>query len=43
MAERGGFEPPNPFKGVAAFRVRCIQPLCHLSTGKPVHYKKKAV
>lgn len=30
MAERGGFEPPIP-KGYAAFRVRCIQPLCHLS------------
>ena len=31
LAERGGFEPPRPVTQSAAFRVRCIQPLCHLS------------
>jgi hypothetical protein len=32
LAERGGFEPPRPVTQSAAFRVRCIQPLCHLSS-----------
>ena len=31
MAERGGFEPPRPVTQSAAFRVRCFQPLSHLS------------
>ena len=31
LAERGGFEPPRPVTQSAAFRVRCVQPLCHLS------------
>jgi hypothetical protein len=31
MAERGGFEPPNPVSRINGFRDRRIQPLCHLS------------
>ncbi len=31
MAEREGFEPSDPF-GVGGFRIRCLQPLDHLSS-----------
>ena len=31
MAEREGFEPSIQVTQYAEFRVRCIQPLCHLS------------
>ena len=31
MAERGGFEPPEPYKGFNGFRNRPVQPLRHLS------------
>ncbi len=28
---KGGIRTPEPKKWVAAFRVRCIRPLCHFS------------
>ena len=37
MAARRGFEPLN-HNVIVAFRVRCIQPLCHLSVFKIIFF-----
>ncbi len=42
MAERGGFEPPNPVSRINGFRDRRIQPLCHLSARRRLLHEQEA-